>query len=320
MFQNDNGSWKGFYSNGKGCERHKGTATRWSGCPAAHLRLHLLKRGVTNDSALNLIRRSFTPQAFRDALQATFNDGKVVSAAQAEMQDELEDAKRNAPWVDITQGMEMLEKREDELELQGRAPLLDPSNPEALNFNEEQSFKSFGTAGTNASMYTSNQSVSLGGTAFEPQDDDNIDSQESSIFGGSDTSKADENMDDDTEGAYIENMGAFGLGLTNLPPPMERQEDSGINMEPERVQPGQPDFDMELDRTQPGNLIHSPAKVTRTASLCSGFSTAISDSQRKEIEAMLQQWVDANGSNNIPAHLADLAERAQVAMSAFTTP
>jgi hypothetical protein len=97
MFQNDDGSWKGFYSNGKGCERHKGTATRWSGCRAANLRFHLLKRGVTNDSALNLIRRSFTPQAFRDALQATFKDGKVMSAAQAEMQDELEDAKCNAP-------------------------------------------------------------------------------------------------------------------------------------------------------------------------------------------------------------------------------
>jgi len=61
MFQNDDGSWKGFCSNGKGCERHKGTATRWSGCPAVQLRFHLLKRGVTNDSALNLIRRSFTP-------------------------------------------------------------------------------------------------------------------------------------------------------------------------------------------------------------------------------------------------------------------
>ncbi len=35
----------------------------------------------------------------------------MVSAAQAEMQDELEDAKRNAPWVDIiTQGMELLER------------------------------------------------------------------------------------------------------------------------------------------------------------------------------------------------------------------
>jgi hypothetical protein len=97
------------------------------------------------------------------------------------MQDELEDAKRNAPWVDITQGMEMLEKLEHELELRGRAPLLDPSNSEALNFNEEQSFKSFGTAGTNVSMHTSNQSVSLGGRAFEPQDNDDIDSQESSM-------------------------------------------------------------------------------------------------------------------------------------------
>ena len=315
MFQNDDGSWKGFYSNGKGCERHKGTATRWSGCPAAHLRFHLLKRGVTNDSALNLIRRSFTPQAFRDALQATFKDGKVVSA------DDLKDAKRTAPWVDITQGMEMSEKREHVLELQGRTPLLDPSNPEALNFNEEQFFKSLGTAGTNASMYTSNQSVSLGGTAFKPRENDDIVSQESPIFGSSDISKAEENTDDNTEGAFIENMGAFGLGSTNPPPPTERQEDSSNDMELERTQPGQPDDNMELYRTQPGNLILSPAKVTRTASLRSGFSTAISpDSQRQEIEAMIQQWVDANGSDNIPAHLADLAKRAQVTMSTFTTP
>ena len=214
----------------------------------------------------------------------------------------------------------MSEKLEHELELRGRAPLLDPSNPEALNFNEEQSFKSFGTAGTNASMYTSNQSVSLGGMAFEPQDDDHIDSHELSIFGGSDISQADENMDDDTEGAFIENTGAFGLGSTNLPPPTERHEDSGIDMEPEREQSGQPYVNMELDRMLPGNLIHSPAKVTRTDSLRSGITTAIPVSQRKEIEAMLQQWVDANGSNNIPAHLADLAERAQVAMSTFTMP
>jgi hypothetical protein len=308
MSQNNDGSWKGFYSNGKGCERHKGTATQWSGYPAAHLHFNLLKRGVTNDSALNLIRRSFTPQAFWDALQATFKDGKVVLAAQAEMQDELEDAKGNGPWVDITQGMELSERLEHKLELRGRMTLLDPSNPEALNFNEEQSFKLFGMAGTNASQYTSTQSVSLGGTSFEPQDDEDIDSQESSIFGGSVTSRADENMDDDTEGAFIENMSAFGLGLTNPSPPTERQEDS--------------EEDMEVDRTESGrsNLVHSPAKVTRMASLCSGFSTAILDSQRKEIEMMLQQWIDANGRNNIPAHLADLAMRAQVEMSTLTTP
>ena len=98
-----------------------------------------------------------------------------MSAAQAGMQDTLEDTKRNASWVDITQGMETSERLEHELEQQGRVTLLDPSNPEALNFNEEQSFKSLGTAGTNASMYTSAQSLSLGGTAFEPQDEDDID-------------------------------------------------------------------------------------------------------------------------------------------------
>ncbi len=75
-------------------------------------------------------------------------------------------------------------------------------------------------------MYTSNQSVSLVGTAFEPQDNDDIDSQELSIFGGRDISKANKNMDDNTEGPFIENMGAFGLGSTNPPPSTEHQEDA----------------------------------------------------------------------------------------------
>ena len=35
---------------------------------------------------------------------------------------------------------------------------------------------------------------------------------------------------------------------------------------------------------------------------------------------MLQQWVDANGGNNIQGHLVDLATRAHVKMSTLTTP
>ncbi len=87
---------------------------------------------------------------------------------------------------------------------------------------------------------------------------------------------------------------AFSLGLINPPPPTERQEDS--------------EDDMEVDRTESGQseLVYSPAKVTCMASLRSGFSTAILDSQRKEIKTMLQQWVDANGGNNIPGHLVNL--------------
>ncbi len=49
ILQNGNGSWHGYYSYRQGCKRHKGIAI------AAHLKFHLLKRGVTEDSALKLI-------------------------------------------------------------------------------------------------------------------------------------------------------------------------------------------------------------------------------------------------------------------------
>ncbi len=55
ILQNNNSSWKGYYSNGQGCEAHKGVASRWLGCVSAHFRFHLMKRGVTDDSALALI-------------------------------------------------------------------------------------------------------------------------------------------------------------------------------------------------------------------------------------------------------------------------
>jgi hypothetical protein len=71
---------------------------------------------------------------------------------------------------------------EYEQEIRGGAPLLDPSNPKALNFNEEQLFKSLGTMGTNASIFTTAHLVLLGGTANELQEEDEIDSQESKIF------------------------------------------------------------------------------------------------------------------------------------------
>jgi hypothetical protein len=44
ILQNDDGSWKGFYSNGQGCKAHKGVASRWSGCVSTHLCFQLLIR------------------------------------------------------------------------------------------------------------------------------------------------------------------------------------------------------------------------------------------------------------------------------------
>ncbi len=112
--QNDNGSWKGYYSNGLGCKTHKSVAIDWGGCAVAQLRYHLLKCDVTNKSALSLIKASFSPQAYRNALSTTIKQGKVVSALQAEMEDEMEAIVKNTTWVDITMGMELGECAEYE--------------------------------------------------------------------------------------------------------------------------------------------------------------------------------------------------------------
>ncbi len=140
--QNNDGSWKRYYSNGLGCETHKNVAIDWGGCAAAQLRYHLLKRGVTDKSALALIKASFSPQALRDALSATIKQGKVVSASQAKMEDEMEAFVKNTPWVDITKGMELGERAEYENEFRAKAGLLNPSSPKALNFEDDMTTRS----------------------------------------------------------------------------------------------------------------------------------------------------------------------------------
>jgi hypothetical protein len=133
LLQNDDGSWQGYYSNGKGCHNHKVVATAWSGSIAAHLKLHLLKRGVTEESAIKLTRASCTTQALHDAISETMKNGKVVLAAQAEMDDKLDGMCKRASWVDITMGMKTLERIECKNKLHRTIQLLDSRDPLALN-------------------------------------------------------------------------------------------------------------------------------------------------------------------------------------------
>jgi hypothetical protein len=122
--QIDDGSWKGYYSNGLGCKTHKSVAIDWGRCAAAQLQYHLLKHGVMDKSALSLIKASFSPQAFRDTLSTTMKQGKVVSASQVEMEDEMEAIVKNTTWVDITMGMELGECAEYRNKLRAKASYL----------------------------------------------------------------------------------------------------------------------------------------------------------------------------------------------------
>jgi hypothetical protein len=67
---------------------------------------HLLKWGVTEESALTLIWVSFLPQALQDAVNLKMKNDKVVLAIQTELDNDFYNMMRRTFWVDITRGME----------------------------------------------------------------------------------------------------------------------------------------------------------------------------------------------------------------------
>ena len=293
--QNDDGSWKGYYSNGLGCETHKNVAIDWGGCAAAQLRYHLLKRGVTDKSALSLIKASFSPQAFRDALSATLKRGKVVSASQAEMEDEMEALVKNTPWVDITKGMELGERSEYENEFRARASLLNPSSPEALNFEDDLTTKSINTAVAGGSIYTTALSASIGETAYVPGE---VDSQESDILEESDEESVQEDYaDEDGLGVVIANMEAITNSRANQD--IQRSEEQN-----------------EKDYA----ILNSPQKPNRTASTKTGlFPQATAAEHEDEIKQLVQEWYESSGGADLPQELIELVAKSGVNLTATPT-
>ena len=98
-----------------------------------------------------------------------------MSAAQAEMDDKLDEMCKSDSWVDITRGMETSKRIRNKNELHGTIHILDPSNPLALSFADEQSIKMFTTHQTGITNYMAQIPASLGGTAYMP-DNNKIDS------------------------------------------------------------------------------------------------------------------------------------------------
>jgi hypothetical protein len=184
-------------------------------------------------------------------------DGKVVSAAQAEFGDELDDMMRKVTWVDITKGMELSERVEYEQESRGRPFMLDPNNPEALNFADEQSVKPLNTAVTGGLVYTTAFSVSLGETAYMPAEDD-IDSQETDVFEQDIVDSDKEEIDDERV-------------ITNLVD-IKQLSGKGAPQLPEEMAVDNKDDEDEVQVVDTNvDMLHSPKKLTRTATAHSGI-------------------------------------------------
>jgi hypothetical protein len=71
----------------------------------------------------------------------------------------------------------------------------------------------------------------------------------------------------------------------------------------------------DLEKGEVGDLVHSPAKVTRTDLAQSGFPTEVTNTQHNNITQMIQKWIDENDNHDLPAGLTKLASRAGIVVS-----
>jgi hypothetical protein len=234
-----------------------------------------LKWGVMEESALKLVRASCSTHSLHDAITSTYKGGKIVSAAQAEMDNKLEEMAKHASWVDITVGMEASEQQEYESERNGTIQLLDPSNPRALNFANEQSVKTFSSKAAGAN-YTIGGQESLGNTAYRPMDDDN-DSQESDLFEGYENVGFVEDPFHDKDSGIIANMDLLKRNGSNM---VAAKGAKGDNKDKADMK----DEDMADDEAP---KISSPKKITQKATNFAEIPQAPPAGQQKVIQNML---------------------------------
>ncbi len=202
---------------------------------------------------------------------------------------------KNTPWVDITKGMELGERAEYENEFRAKAGLLNPSSPEALNFEDDMTTKSIYTAAAGGSIYTSALSASMGDTAYAPG---KMDSQECDILEESiEDSVQDDFADKDGMGVVIANMEA----INNL-----------------RVDQGIPRTGDENHRGDA--IMNSPQKPNCTASIKTGlFPKASVAEYVEEIKEMVEEWYESSSGADLPSELKELVAKLGVDLTATTT-
>jgi hypothetical protein len=221
-------------------------------------------------------------------------NGKVVSATQSKFDDELDNMMRKATRVDITKGMELSECMEYEQESHGRAFMLDPSNPKALHFADEQSIKLLNTAVTGGLVYTTAFSASLGETAYMPTEDDDVDSQETDVFEQDFNESDEDDVDDNGVITNLINIMKL-LGEEALKQSKEMEVDDDDNEDKVQV------FGTDIE------MPHSPKKVTRTATAHSGIPKEMTEEQKLRITSMVDEWTADHIDEPTPPQLAALA-------------
>jgi hypothetical protein len=172
-------------------------------------------------------------------------------------------------------GDETLGKNEYKNELHGPTQLLDPSNPLALNFADEQSVKTFTTHQTGGTNYLAQIPASLGDTTYMPGDN-KIDSQESDLFEPLD----DDNFVDDPFG------NADGNIITNL------TFITNDSTKKDVVAQDNKDNEEMAEKEDNVVVLSSPWKIICKATKFTEISPEPSEGQQELIHGMLRKWAD----------------------------
>ncbi len=184
---------------------------------------------------------------------------------------------RKATWVDITKGMELSERVEYEQESRGRVFMLNPSNVEALNFADEQSIKLLHTAVTGGSVYTTAFLAPLGETAYMPTEDEDVNLQETDVF-EQDFNKNDK---DDVDNNRV---------ITNLIDITKLLGEEALNQSKEMAVDNNEDEDKVQVVGTDADMLHSPKKVTRTATVHSEIPKEMTEEQKFTIKSMVNTF------------------------------
>jgi hypothetical protein len=162
------------------------------------------------------------------------------------------------------------------------------------------SSKAAGTA------YTVGVQESLGDTEFMPASND-IDSQESDLFGGYENNGFVKDPFHDEDGGIIANMDLLrGDGPNNM-------ADAAEARDTEEMVDGQDDGNLGKGAA----TISLPKKITRKATKFDDIPNEPSAGQQEVIHTMLQEWVETHGTKEpLPPVLCSLVNRIGVVTTA----
>jgi hypothetical protein len=139
-------------------------------------------------------------------------------------------------------------------------------------------------------------SASLGERAYIPTEEDDVDSQETDVF-AQDSEESDKDGGDNKE--IISNIVDIPRLARTKAPQSFKDMVIDVDDEESEVQEGEAAIEM----------IHSPRKVTCTATANSGIPKGMSWEQKSSIRAMVNEWTADHEYEQLPPQLAALAER-----------